>query len=157
MREFWKGILSIITGMFTTFFQLYGAILGLVCIAIVFDTISGVVASKASGVEVTSKKANQGFWKKIGLLLALFFGMFLDIFIPIALSFVSVALPFSMPFGLIFGCYIIFNEGISICENIDKINPNILPRWVKSLLKGGADNIDTTICEEENESEKEES
>lgn len=155
MRDTWKTICSIVAGTVTTFFQMYGAILSLVCIAIIFDTVTGVVASKASGVAITSKKANQGFWKKVGLLLALFFGMFLDIFIPIALGFVSVTLPFSMPFGLIFGCYIIFNEGISICENIDKINPSILPRWVMSLLKGGADNIDTAVCDEEESKEEE--
>jgi phage-related holin len=85
----------------------------------------------------------------MGLMLALFFGVFLDVFIPIALNFMSIVLPFNMPFGLIFGCYIIFNEGISICENIDKINPEILPHWVKTLLQGGADKIDTAVKQEE--------
>lgn len=140
-----KKVISFFAGVVTTFFQMYGAILGLVGVAIIFDIITGVAASKASGTQITSKKANQGFWKKVGLLLALFFGVFLDIFIPEALSFVNVALPFNMPFGLIFGCYIVFNEGISICENIDKINPTILPHWVKKLLKGGADKIDSAI------------
>ena len=50
-----------------------------------------------------------------------------------------------MPFGLIFGCYIVFNEGISICENLDKINPHMLPTWVKKLLKGGAEKIDSVV------------
>lgn len=149
MNEIMKKVLSFISGLITTFFQMYGAILGLVCIAIVLDTVTGISASKASGTKITSKKANQGFWKKVGLLLALFFGMFLDLFIPIALSFVSVVLPFDMPFGLIFGCYIVFNEGISICENLDKIYPNLLPEWVKALLKGGADKISSTTEEPE--------
>lgn len=153
MIERWKKSLSFFGGVAFTFFEMYGAILGLVCLIIVFDTVTGVVASKATGTKITSKKANQGFWKKVGLLLALFFGMFLDMFIPIALRFVSVSLPFNMPFGLIFGCYIIFNEGISICENIDRINPQILPHWVKSLLKGGADKIDTTLEDKEDEEE----
>lgn len=153
MNETIKRVVSFISGVVSTFFKVYGVILGLVCIAIVFDVITGVAGSKASGTKITSKKANQGFWKKVGLLLALFFGVFLDVFIPQALSFISIALPFSMPFGLIFGCYIVFNEGISICENLDKIYPNLLPRWVKVLLKGGADKIDTVEFEE---SEKEE-
>lgn len=144
MNETVKRVGSLISGVITTFFKLYGAILGLVCVAIVLDTITGIIASKATGTKITSKKANQGFWKKVGLLLALFFGVFLDMFIPQALSFVNVVLPFAMPFGLVFGCYIVFNEGISICENFDKINPDLLPQWVKKLLKGGADNIDST-------------
>lgn len=149
MTEVKKKVLSFFAGVITTFFQAYGAIFGLVGIVIVFDTITGIVASKATGTNVTSKKANQGFWKKMGLLLALFFGVFLDVFIPIALDFISVVVPFNMPFGLIFGCYIIFNEGISICENIDKINSDILPHWVKTLLRGGADKIDTAVKQEE--------
>lgn len=153
MNEMRKKVCSFISGVVTTFFQMYGAILGLVGLAIVFDTITGVVASKATGKKITSKKANQGFWKKVGLLLALFFGVFLDMFIPEALSFVNVTLPFSMPFGLIFGCYIIFNEGISICENLDKINPIILPVWVKKFLATGSDNINTALSDKKDEEE----
>ena len=149
MKEIWKIILSFLTGILATFFKLYGAILGLVCIAIIFDTISGIVASKVSGIEITSKKANQGFWKKVGLILALFFGVFLDMFIPIALSYISIVLPFNTPFGLIFGCYIVFNEGISICENLYKINPSLLPDWVIKLLKGGANSINKVKVEED--------
>ena len=145
MCEVKKRVFSFLAGVVTTFFQMYGAILGLVGVAIIFDTITGIAAAKASGTQITSKKANQGFWKKVGLLLALFFGVFLDSFIPEALGFISISLPFNMPFGLIFGCYIVFNEGISICENIDKINPTILPHWVKKLLMGGAEKIDSAV------------
>ena len=155
MNEVNKRVASFIVGVITTFFKMYGAILGLVGVAIVFDTITGIAASKASGKQITSKKANQGFWKKVGLLLALFFGVFLDVFIPEALTFISVVLPFDMPFGLIFGCYIVFNEGISICENIDVINPSILPKWVKKLLKGGVDKIDSAISDETEHSKEE--
>lgn len=155
MNEVNKRVASFIVGVITTFFKMYGAILGLVGVAIVFDTITGIAASKASGKQITSKKANQGFWKKVGLLLALFFGVFLDVFIPEALTFISVVLPFNMPFGLIFGCYIVFNEGISICENIDVINPSILPKWVKKLLKGGVDKIDSAISDETEHSKEE--
>lgn len=153
MIETKKKVASFILGVVTTFFQLYGLILSLVCMAIVFDVVTGVTASKATGKKITSKKANEGFWKKIGLILSLFFGVFLDVFIPAALEVVSITLPFNMPFGLIFGCYIVFNEGISICENFDKINPNILPQWVKALLKGGADKLDVGQNDDEDEGE----
>ena len=142
-NEVVKRVLSFITGVLATFFKMYGAIIGLVCLAIVFDIITGVVGAKASGTKISSKKANQGFWKKVGLLMALFFGMFLDFFIPTALAVVELSIPFKLPFGLIIGCYIVFNEGVSICENIDKINPQILPAWVKKLLQGGADKINS--------------
>lgn len=145
MKYTWKQILSIIMGAFATFWQLYGVIFGLVCVAIVFDTITGVIAAKVAGKRISSKKAHQGFWKKVGLVVALFFGIFLDVFIPTALLIVHVDLPANTPFGLIFGCFIVFNEGISICENFDKINSDILPKWVKSLIQSGVENIDYEV------------
>ena len=154
MTELKKRVFSFLAGVVTTFFQMYGAILGLVCAAIVFDIITGVSAAKATGKKITSKKANQGFWKKMGLLMALFFGVFIDVFIPHALSFISITIPFNMPFGLIFGCYIIFNEGISICENLDKIDPNLLPKWVKKMLEGGSEKIDSVVSDDKDNKEE---
>ena len=154
MTELKKRVFSFLAGVVTTFFQMYGAILGLVCAAIIFDVITGVSAAKATGKKITSKKANQGFWKKVGLLMALFFGVFIDVFIPHALSFISITIPFNMPFGLIFGCYIIFNEGISICENLDKLNPNILPKWVKTMLEGGSEKIDSAVSDDKDNKEE---
>lgn len=150
-KEITKRIMSFIVGVVGTFFKMYGMILALVCVAIVFDVITGIASAKATHKKITSKKANEGFWKKMGLLLALFFGVFLDVFIPTALNFLTINLPFNMPFGLVFGCYIVFNESISICENLDKINSDILPHWVKSLLIGGAETIDKTVEDHEEE------
>ena len=155
MKSIWKEVVSTLLGIIATFCQLYGVILGLVCMAIVFDTITGICAAKAKGIKVNSQKANQGFWKKIGLILALFFGMFLDLFIPTALTVINITLPFNMPFGLIFGCYIVFNESISICENFDNVNPTILPRWVKILIQGGVDNIDSKMHHDEEDDDHE--
>lgn len=154
MTELKKRVFSFLAGVVTTFFQMYGAILGLVCAAIIFDVITGVSAAKATGKKITSKKANQGFWKKVGLLMALFFGVFIDVFIPHALSFISITIPFNMPFGLIFGCYIIFNEGISICENLDKIDPSLLPKWVKKMLEGGSEKIDSAVSDDKDNKEE---
>ena len=61
MTELKKRVFSFLAGVVTTFFQMYGAILGLVCAAIIFDVITGVSAAKATGKKITSKKANQGF------------------------------------------------------------------------------------------------
>ena len=145
IKEHVKIILSTILGIIATFCKAYGTIIAFVCFAIIFDVVSGVVASKASGIKITSAKAHKGFWKKVGLLLGLFFGIFLDMFIPSSLSIINISIPFNMPFGLIFGCYIVFNECISICENIYRINPTILPRWIVSILNGGIEKIDNLV------------
>lgn len=150
-----KAIIAFISGILATFAKAYGPVLALVCVAIVFDVVTGIIASKVEGTEITSTKARAGFWKKVGLVLALFFGVYLDYFIPMALAVVSIEIPFNLPFGLIFGCYIVFNEAISVAENFDRINPHILPIWVKALLKGGRDKLGNNpqIHEDENKEE----
>jgi hypothetical protein len=45
MLEVKKKVLSFFAGVITTFFQAYGAIFGLAGIVIVFDTVTGIVAS----------------------------------------------------------------------------------------------------------------
>ena len=44
-------------------------------IGIVFDFVTGLVKSKITGVPWSSKRGFIGFWKKISLLAALFFGV----------------------------------------------------------------------------------
>ena len=148
MNEWVKRIIAVIVGALATAAKLYGLIIACVCLAIVFDVISGTIASKATGKELSSKIATAGFWKKLGLIVSLFFGIFLDVFIPIAIASFGVVLPFNTPFGLIFGCYIVFNESISIAENLDRTNPGILPKWVKKLLLGGKEKIDGQMPDE---------
>lgn len=148
MKEYMKVFFSFIAGVITTFFNMYGPIIGLVCFAIIFDVVTGVVGSKAAGRKISSKKAYKGFWKKVSLLLALVFGMFLDLFIPLSLKYVDIVIPYNMPFGLIFGCYIVFNESISICENIYKVDPTILPLWVRGMLLDGSKVINKNEKEE---------
>lgn len=112
-------------------------------IGIVFDFVTGLVKSKITGVPWSSKKGFVGFWKKISLLAALFFGVFLDYFIPLSLEkIVSVEVPFALPFGLIIGTYIVLNECISICENLYECNPDIIPKWIANLLKNAKGKIE---------------
>lgn len=130
-----KWILSIFGGLFAAFFKQYGFLIFLVAAAIVFDLITGLIKAKVSEEDVwSSEKCRQGLYKKIALLLAMFFGFFLDLFIPYALQYVNVTLPFAMPFAMIISFYIILNESISICENLYAANPETLPKWIVNLL-----------------------
>lgn len=137
-----KWILSIIMGAISTFAEKYQAIICFVMIAIVFDTITGIVAAKANEEKITSKKGYMGFWKKVSLICALGFGFLLDYFIPYCASNLNLSIKPTALFGMIFGCYIVINECISILENINKANPNILPSWVSRLLINVKDQID---------------
>lgn len=130
-------------GAAATFFNQYGLIIAAVIIAIVIDCVTGLIKAKTSKEGWNSGKASKGFWKKIALLLALAFGMLLDFFIPSALMQIGVTIPFNLPFALVIGCYIVLNECISICENLYIINPDIMPKWIISLLKIAKKDIDS--------------
>lgn len=133
---------SVVTGLISSYFEAYGVIFAFVCIAIVFDVVTGLVNSAANGIAITSGKARKGFWKKICLLLALLLGVFMDAFLPQLLLVVNIELQHNLPFGLIIGCYVCLNELISICENLIGTNAIAVPMWVVKFLKGTKKNID---------------
>jgi toxin secretion/phage lysis holin len=133
---------SLLTGLAASFWSLYGAIFICVCVAIIMDFVSGIVAALASGEKISSGVGYRGFWKKVALLLALSFGIFLDAFIPIMLGVITFEIPFTMPIGTIVGCYIVINEAISIIENINQAAPSSLPKWIKKMLEGAGKTID---------------
>lgn len=137
-----KWILSVVLGLVTTFFQQYGILILLVGAAIVFDLVTGLIKSKVSKSDAwSSEKCRKGLWKKLALLVGMFFGFFLDWFIPYALTYANVTLPFATPFSMIISMYIVLNESISVCENLYAVNPEIMPKWIVRLLTGVKDKI----------------
>lgn len=130
-----KWLLSVFCGLLSAFTEQYGMIIAFVAVAVIFDWITGIIGERAVGHAITSKKGTIGFWKKMALFAGLFFGFFLDYFIPYCLEKISLELPVKGAiFGMIIGCYIVINECISICENIYKANPGILPQWIVTML-----------------------
>lgn len=138
----WRCIASVAGGIVATATHQYALILSCVIIAIIFDVVTGLIKSKVKEKPWSSRRGMIGFWKKISLLVALFFGMFLDFFIPVALAAVNAELPYGCPFGLTIGVYITLNESISICENLYAINPMTLPKWIVNLMRKTSDKID---------------
>lgn len=139
---------SVISGLISTYFERYGIIFIFVALAICFDVITGLVASAANGVPITSDRARRGFWKKICFLLAVFLGIFMDAFIPQLVLMIGIELPFNLPFGCIVSIYVILNELISIAENIYKVNRDSMPKWIIKLLQGYKKNIENLDNEE---------
>ena len=138
-----KWLVSIIMGVITTFFQQYGILILLVGAAIVFDLITALIKVKASTNDVwSSEKCRKGMFKKLALLVGMFFGFFLDLFIPYVLSYMSITLPFPMPFAMIICFYIVLNESISVCENLYATNPEIMPKWIVNLLTNIKDRLE---------------
>ena len=131
-------------GTMATLAEQYVILILLVAAAIVLDVITGLIRCGATGEKLSSDKGTKGFWKKIMLLVSLFFAFFLDVSIPTILEVVNIKLPFekSLLFGSIVAVYIILNESISICENILKANKMALPKWLKKLLQDAKKEVD---------------
>lgn len=137
-----KWLISVIGGLITTFLQQYGILILLVAVAIMFDLVTGLIKAKASKTDAwSSSKCRAGLWKKLSLLVGMFFGFFLDWFIPFALTYVNVTIPFAMPFSMIICLYIVLNESISVCENLYAVNPEIMPKWISNLLTNVKDKL----------------
>ena len=137
-----KVLLAVLGGALATFARQYVIIIAFVILAITLDVITGLIKAKVTREKINNKKGETGLWKKAGLLAALALGFLLDYFIPYMLAMLSITLPPNALFGMIFGCYIVLNECISICENLYKCNPGILPTWVLNMLTGAKEEIE---------------
>ena len=142
-----KWLISTCLGLLATFTQQYGILIILVVCAIIFDVVTGVIKAKLSGT-ISSQAGTKGFFKKISLLVCLFFGFFLDYAIPYMFSRLAFELPFNTPFGLIICFYIVLNECISICENLYACNPDIMPKWIVNILLSAKQKIEDGASDE---------
>ena len=70
-------------------------------------------------------------------------GFFMDVFIPYCMMQLQLDIHMqNAMFGMVIGCYIVLNESISICENIYRANPEIMPKWIKHMLVATRKQID---------------
>ena len=133
--NFFKWLIAAISGATAAFFGQYGLFFVLVAVGVVLDVVTGLIKAKATGEGLSSEKAKRGFWRKMSLFAALFFGMFLDYASAAVLVHAGVSLTGDTPFALIICAYIIINEAISVAENLYLANPDSFPRWIAERLK----------------------
>lgn len=148
MSEYLKILLAAACGLISTACDRYGAIFALVCIAIVMDFATGLIKAEVTGEGLSSRTASRGFWKKIALLMAMFFGILLDGSIPEIAGVIGLEIGCKLPFGLTIGSYIIINEAISIAENLYQCDPNIIPKWIVRFLKVAKNKVDEDKLDE---------
>ena len=144
-----KWLIATASGAVAAFYGQYGLLFALVAVAVVLDFITGLIKAKATGEGLSSKKANQGFWRKMSLFAALFFGMFLDYAATAVLAHAGVAISGETPFALIICAYIIINEAISIAENLYLANPDSFPKWIAERLKVAKEQIERKETEDQ--------
>lgn len=149
-----KWLLSAICGLILSFTQRYGVMIIIVAVAIVFDFVTGLIKANIQG-EVSSEVGRKGFFKKMALLICLFFGFFLDFVIPYMCNSIGVKISVNTPFGMIICFYIVLNECISICENLYVCDPGIMPKWIVRVLKSAKEQIEEKGGEANEDAEKE--
>lgn len=135
MHDTYKWLISTVSGAIAAFFGQYGVFVVLVAVSIVLDVITGIIRAKATGEGLSSEKARKGFWRKMALFAAFFFGIFLDYAATCVILKVGIKLGYDMPFAMIIAAYIIINEAISISENLYLTNPDSFPPQIGKWLK----------------------
>ena len=125
--------LAAIGGLVAAWLGRVWVLVALVLAAVMLDYITGLLAGRATE-GLSSKRAKQGVYKKIGFLSLMTLAFFLDVAFDefIALGF-QYEMPFNMPIGLIVSVWIVVTEAISICENIQRLGVEI-PPWMTRLL-----------------------
>ncbi len=130
-----------IKGVFIAVFAGLTAWLGVLAIPVyimvafnVIDYGTGVVASKYRAEAVTSYKGIQGIAKKVCMWLLVAVGAMVDIVLTYAADIAGLNISTNGAIAAIVALWIVFNELISILENIRDIGVN-LPPWLLPLAE----------------------
>ena len=104
----------------------------------IFDYVTGIGAAKyrdpGDDRPVKSYKSIKGIFKKVCMYILIMLGWFMDILVETTLS---QLIPVTIPpvFAITITCWIIFNEIISILENMDDMGVAIPPFLLPILKK----------------------
>lgn len=136
-----KITIATVGGMIAAWFGHIWQLVALVLVVMILDYLTGLMAGRVNE-GLNSKRATQGFYKKVGFLCLLGLGFFLDVafnhFLARGFSF---QMPFDLPIGMIVSVWIVVTEAISICENLGRLGVPI-PSWLMTLLRKTRKNID---------------
>lgn len=131
-----KASVSIIFSLF--FKGFYSVLIPLIVLIVceLFDYVTGLMAARYKGEEITSEKSIQGIIKKVSMLLLVVVGAIVDLLI------IYSSQMFGFDFGIEYKCFIccviciwlVFNELISITENLRDMDAPI-PVFMMPLLK----------------------
>lgn len=103
----------------------------LIGIAMIFngmDLLTGILGAIRDGEKLQSSKLRDGLFKKVGFVCCYALGVLINY------AEMYFELPFAKDLLPIICGYAIITEVVSICENISKINPDILPDRIKALI-----------------------
>lgn len=128
IRNFFIGIGSLI---FSWLGVLAIPLLALVAFNLI-DYATRLIANKSKGEKNTSKASISGIYKKVGMWLLVASCAIIDIVIIQCGKYIGIELPLNFIIAIIISLWLVFNEFISILENIRDMGTKV-PKFILSL------------------------
>ena len=122
-------------GAFAILFSWLGVLAIPVLALVVFNLIdyaTRLIANKATGVTNTSKKSVNGIYKKFGMWVLVASCAIVDLVILQCGQYVGINLPFKFIIAIVVAIWLVFNEFISVLENVRDIGTKV-PKFVLNL------------------------
>ena len=142
-----KGVFASIMGVLNSIFGLLAIPIVLLVVCNIIDYVTGILASKFRGQEISSYKGIKGIAKKIGMWLLIVVGAILDELIVYSVAQLGVVMPFTFIVSCVVAVWIICNELISILENLKDMEVP-LPDFLMKLTKNIKSQIESKTEEE---------
>ena len=131
-----KGVFASIMGVLNSIFGILAIPIVLLVICNIIDYVTGILASKFRGQEISSYKGIKGIAKKIGMWLLIIVGAIIDELIVYSVAQLGVVMPFTFIVSCVVAVWIICNELISILENLKDMEvplPDLLMKLTKNI------------------------
>lgn len=140
-KGYYKGMIIIMGTWISNSLGLLMPLLGLLCVLMIVDHISGMLAAKKEAIDnprnkrlgLSSKKSIMGIYKKIGYMLTIFVAFCIDYIIYKFATEIGIGSDANTVFGLITGIWFSVNECISILENVNRMGVE-LPVFITKIL-----------------------
>lgn len=129
-----KGALATVGGVLLGLFGKMSVPVYILVGCNVIDYATGIFSAKAKGEKITSKKGYQGIVKKVCMWLLVVVGWIVDMVIAMAGKELGITLTLKCTVALIVCLWEIFNELVSVLENMATIGLPI-PSFLVKLIK----------------------
>lgn len=137
-----KGIIASIMGVLNSIFGVLVIPMVLLIVCNIVDYITGLLASKFRGQQISSYKGIRGITKKIAMWLLVAVGAIMDALIEYSVAQLGFVCPFSFMIAAVVAVWIVCNELISILENLKDMEAPI-PDFLMKLTKNIKTQIET--------------
>lgn len=126
------SIIAIFTAI-SSFFGVLAIPIYLLLGSNIIDYITGLMAAKYRGEEITSKRGYQGIAKKVSMWLLVIVGAFVDQLISYGTATAGIDIHFSFVIACLVAIWLVCNEIISILENISDMGV-AMPSFLKQIV-----------------------